>query len=234
MADLGGYEGVRQASLPGLPDLPGWPIRWNGGGLCPTFLHRTKADGGVSSHPAPAVRSCLYPTAGCSPSVFASAPAKLVKRQGRRHPWDGRPGASGSCCGDGDRTTPSPEEGRLENLLFPFCSVRPVVKNFKKRAVSFFSGSQEGEDGSARDPVSTLPSPSPFASGQQGPVRGRDAFSRAPCPALEPGECRTIHSDSTSGRTAFRVGPLCSTFAAPPRVRRWLPCSRLYGLWGPG
>ncbi len=27
MADLGGYEGVRQASLPGLPDLPGWPIR---------------------------------------------------------------------------------------------------------------------------------------------------------------------------------------------------------------
>ncbi len=157
------------------------------------------------------VAVCTLPLAA-APSVFASAPAKLVKRQGRRHPWDGRPGASGSCSsGDGDRTTPSPEEGRLENLLFPFCSVRPVVKNFKKRAVSFFSGSQEGEDGSARDPVSTLPSPSPFASGQQGPVRGRDAFSRAPCPALEPGECRTIHSDSTSGRTAFRVGPLCST-----------------------
>ncbi len=96
-------------------------------------------------------------------------------------------------------------------FCFLFCSVRPVVKTFKKRAVSFSSGSQEGEDGSARDPVSTLPSPSPFASGQQGPVRGRDAFSRAPCPALEPGECRTIHSDSTSGRTAFRVGPLCST-----------------------
>ncbi len=27
MVDLGGYEGVRQASLPGLPDLPGRPIR---------------------------------------------------------------------------------------------------------------------------------------------------------------------------------------------------------------
>ncbi len=62
-----------------------------------------------------------------------------------------------------------PEEGQVENLLFPFCSVpplalRPVVpKTSKKRAVSFFSGSQEGEDGSTRDPVSTLPSPSPFA-----------------------------------------------------------------------
>ncbi len=27
MADLGGYEGVRQALLPGLPDLPSRPIR---------------------------------------------------------------------------------------------------------------------------------------------------------------------------------------------------------------
>ncbi len=70
------------------------------------------------------------------------------------------------------------------------------------------SSAQEGEDGSARDPVSTLPSPSPFASGQQGPVRGRDAFSCAPCPAMEPGECRTPHSDLISGQTA---GPLCST-----------------------
>ncbi len=37
MADLGGYEGVRQAPLPGLPDLPiGRPIRRSGGGLYPT------------------------------------------------------------------------------------------------------------------------------------------------------------------------------------------------------
>ncbi len=28
---------------------------------------------------------------------------------------------------------------------------------------------------------------------------------------MEPGECRTTHSDPTSRRTAFRVGPLCST-----------------------
>ncbi len=52
MADLGGYEGGRQASLPGLPDLPGRSIRQGGGGLCPTVLHRTEADGGISSHPA--------------------------------------------------------------------------------------------------------------------------------------------------------------------------------------
>ncbi len=108
----------------------------------------------------------------------ASAPAKPVKCQGRRRPWDG-----------------------TQNFI---------------RAVSFFSGSQEGEDGSARDPVSTFPSPSLFASGQQGPVRGRDAFSRAPCPAVEPGECCTTHSDPTSRRSAFRVGPLGST-ALPHR-----------------
>ncbi len=109
-----------------------------------------------------------------------------------------------------------PEEGRVENLLFPFILFRHWLSsqwypNLKKRAVSFFSGSQEGEDGSARDPVSTLPSPSPFAYEQQGPVRGRDAFSRTPCSALEPGKCCTAHSGPTSERTAFRVGPLCST-----------------------
>ncbi|XP_016417939.1 uncharacterized protein LOC107747843 [Sinocyclocheilus rhinocerous] len=72
MADLGEYEGGRQASLPGLPDLPGRPIRRSGGGLCPTVLRRTEADGGVSTHPAPAVCCCLHPTAGCSPSVCSS------------------------------------------------------------------------------------------------------------------------------------------------------------------
>ncbi len=49
MADLGGYEGVWQASLPGLPDLPGQPIRRSGGGLCPAVLRRTKADGGCNA-----------------------------------------------------------------------------------------------------------------------------------------------------------------------------------------
>ncbi len=46
-----------------------------GGGLCPTVLRRTAADGGVSTYPAPAVRCCLHPTAGCSPSVCSSPSA---------------------------------------------------------------------------------------------------------------------------------------------------------------
>ncbi len=95
-------------------------------------------------------------------------------------------------------------------FCFLFVLFRHCTQNFNKRAVSFSSGSQEGEDGSVRDFVSTLPSPSLFASGQQGPVRGRDAFSRIPCPTMEPGQCHTTHSDPTSRRTAFRVGPLCS------------------------
>ncbi len=49
----------------------------------------------------------------------ASAPAKPVKCQGRRRPWDGRPGASGSCSsGDGDSTTPSPGGGPGREFLF--------------------------------------------------------------------------------------------------------------------
>ncbi len=47
------------------------------------------------------------------------APAKPVKCQGRRRPWDGRPGASGSCSsGDGDSTTPSPGGGPGGEFLF--------------------------------------------------------------------------------------------------------------------
>ncbi len=105
-----------------------------------------------------------------------------------------------------------PVEVWVENPFFPFWVVPPLASGTQTfRAVSYVSGSQGGEDGSARDTVSTPPSPSSFASGQQGPVRGRDAFSRAPCPAMEPGKCRTAHSDPTSERAAFRVGSLCST-----------------------
>ncbi len=248
MADPGGYEGGRQASLLGLPDLPGRPIRRSGGGLCPAVLRRTEADGGVSTHPAPAVRCCLHPTAGCSPSVCSSprAPSCCLHLRSssattaacttaaawswpqetgaaRLRPCQAReaPGQAASLR----RATRS-----LWILLFRrwwlhhsfprrragwriFCFLfvlPPGTQNFNKRAVSFSSGSQEGEDGSVRDLVSTLPSPSLFASGQQGPVRGRDAFSRIPCPTMEPGQCHTTHSDPTSRRTAFRVGPLCS------------------------
>ncbi len=140
----------------------------------------------------------------------ASAPAKPVKRQGRRRPWDGRPGAPGSCSsGDGDSTTPSPGGGPGGEFLF--CSTTgPRVsgtQNFK-RAVSFSSGSQEGEDGSAQDPISTLPSPSLFASGQQGPVRGEAPLR---CP--------------TAGTSITPLVPLVRSLGAwleLPRPSRWL------------
>ncbi len=102
---------------------------------------------------------------------------------------------------------------------FLFCSTTGSVgkKNSKKIAVSFFSGSQEGEDGSARDTVSTLLSPSPFASGQQGPVWGCDAFSCTPCPAMEPGTCRTTHSDTILGRCCLPSQAPVLHFATLPR-----------------
>ncbi len=145
----------------------------------------------------------------------ASAPARPVKCQGKRRSWDGRTRDTGSCSSGVGESAPSPGGGPGGKSFFPFlgCSATgsPASGTQAFRAVSYVSGSQGGEDGSARDTVSTLPSPSPFASGQQGPVRGRDAFSRAPCPSVEPGKCRTAHSDPTLGRVAFRVGSLCST-----------------------
>ncbi len=138
-----------------------------------------------------------------------------MKCQGKRRSWDGQTRDTGSCSSGVGESAPSPGGGPDGKSFFPFlgCSATgsPASGTQTFRAVSYVSGSQGGEDGSARDTVSTLPSPSPFASGQQGPVRGRDAFSRAPCPSVEPGKCRTAHSDPTSGRVAFRVGSLCST-----------------------
>ncbi len=72
IAALGDELGSGEDDSAGLPDLPGRPIRRSGGGLCPTVLRRTEADRGVSSHPAPAFRCCLHPTAGYSPSVCSS------------------------------------------------------------------------------------------------------------------------------------------------------------------
>ncbi len=138
-----------------------------------------------------------------------------MKCQGKRRSWDGRTRDTGSCSSGVGESAPSPGGGPGGKSFFPFlgcCATgSPASGTQTFRAVSYVSGSQGGEDGSAWDTVSTLPSPSPFASGQQGPVQGRDAFSRAPCPSVEPGKCRTAHSDPTSERTAFRVGPLCST-----------------------
>ncbi len=59
--------------------LPGRPIRRSGGGLCPTVLRRTEADGGVSSHPAPAVRCCLQPHRRLQPLRLLVAEGALLR-----------------------------------------------------------------------------------------------------------------------------------------------------------
>ncbi len=162
VADLGGYEGVRQAPLPGLPDLPGRPIRRSGGGLCPTVLRRTEADGGISSHPAPAVRCCLPPHRRLQPlrllvaegALLLPPPPLQLGHNSSLHygrsvelaagdrcspppplpsPWSARAGGVPE-TGDPEPLDPAlqemvtapllpPEEGRVENLLFHFCSV---------------------------------------------------------------------------------------------------------------
>ncbi len=52
---------------------------------------------------------------------------------------------------------------------------------------------------------------------------------------MEPGECRTTHSDPTSRRTAFRVGPLCSTSLplCGTSVTPLVPLVQSLGAWLP-
>ncbi len=118
----------------------------------PSARRRGRPPAASTSAPArPQQQPALWPQRGAGrrrPAQPASAPAKPVKRQGRRRPWDGRPGAFGSCSsGDGDRTTPSPGggPGGESFVSFLFCSATdPRVsgtQNFNKRAVSFSSGS---------------------------------------------------------------------------------------------
>ncbi len=250
MAEPGRYEGIRQAQLLGLHNLPGRPLRQCCGEPGPVFC-RTEADGGDQTTKSAPVARCfrhLLPAAALCPFVFegalllplhlcssaaqqpsyrpqlgagsreavlfVSTPARPVKRQSKRHPWDGRTRGTGFCSsGDGEYAH-SP--WMMSPLLRCFCcsatgsGSASGTQTFKK-AVSYVSGSQEGTDSSVRDTVSTPPSPFPFVSRQQVPVRGRDASSLTPCPTGKPGKCRTTQSEPTSGRTVFWVESLCST-----------------------
>ncbi len=165
----------------------------------------------------------------------ASAPAKPVKRQGRRRPWDGRPGAPGSCSsGDGDSTTPSPGGGPGGEFLF--CSTTgPRVsgsQNFK-RAVSFSSGSQEGEDGSAQDP--SPHSHPPLSSPVGSRVRSEDAMP-SPAPPAQPwSQASVAPHTQTPLRDAlpFESGPWaplrCPT--ADTSITPLVPLVRSLGAW---
>ncbi len=98
----------------------------------PSARRRGRPPAASTSAPArPQQQPALRPQRGAGrrrPAQPASVPAKPVKRQGRRRPWDGRPGAFGSCSsGDGDRTTPSPGGGPGGESFVSFCSVPFVL-----------------------------------------------------------------------------------------------------------
>ncbi len=233
MADHGRYERDWQASRLRLPDLPGWPIQQSGGGFCTTVPCRTEADGGILTHPAWSGPLLSPLSRRLQPLCILVAEGALLRAGGR--PLQLGPNSSlhkCAACLQPCQALEVPGQAKMGNrefldtalqemvtgpgreyfVFFLFCSAigSPASGNPKKRAVSFSSGSQEGKDGGERRATSRPSSPSPFTSGQKGPVRGCDAFSRAPCPAVEPGKCHSPHSDPTSER-AFLVGSLCST-----------------------
>ncbi len=101
----------------------------------------------------------------------ASAPAKPVKCQGRRRPWDGRPGASGSCSsGDGDSTTPSPGGGPGGEFLF--CSATGPRRPPKFRGNRF---------------TSVLSQDAPVLRAEVAVLLAKDAIQPAPPAEMESG-----------------------------------------------
>ncbi len=99
----------------------------------------------------------------------ASAPAKPVKRQGRQRPWDGRPGASGSCSsGDGDRTTPFPGGGPGGESFVSFCSVPQLAPGMPSPAPPAQPWSQVSI---APHTQATIRDALPFESGPCAPLR---------------------------------------------------------------
>ncbi len=131
----------------------------------PSARRRGRPPAASTSAPArPQQQPALRPQRGAGrrrPAQPASAPAKPVKRQGRRRPWDGRPGAFGSCSsGDGDRTTPSPGggPGGESFVSFLFCSATdPRVSAFRVRSLCSISLPHRGYVSDSPGPACTVP-----------------------------------------------------------------------------
>ncbi len=164
----------------------------------------------------------------------ASAPAKPVKCQGRRRPWDGRPGASGSCSsGDGDSTTPSPGGGPGGEFLF--CSATGPQWYPKLHKSSFlFLRVPRGRGWQCARP--RLHIPIPLSLRQWAAGSGPRTRCLLPRPLPSRGARWVLHHTlrphfETLCLSSRAPGLHC---AAPPRVRLCLPWSRLYGPWGPG
>ncbi len=157
----GWHEGGRQGTVPECPRVPDRPVRRRGGELRPAVLRCAEADWGNPAHPAPACSCCLHPAAGGSASVYSSP-----SRAAGQPPRPSRPppnqaasvGASGPETDDPgmemfalremvNAPLPPPEEGRAENLLFPFLPLasRSVVpKTSAKEQFPLSLGPQRG------------------------------------------------------------------------------------------
>ncbi len=133
-----------------------------------------------------------------------------------------------------------PEEGgwRIFCFLFCFCSATdPRVsgtQNFNKRAVSFSSGSQEGEDGSVRDPRLHTPVP-PLSSPVGSRVRSEGVTPSPASPAQLWSQVSVTPHTQTPLRDAlpFESGP-CAPFRCPTvgtSVTPLVPLVRSLGAW---
>ncbi len=153
---------------------------------------------------------------GCPPAASTSAPARPQQQPSHRP----KRGADGRKAGKPVSTAYK----QAAFLLFPFCSILPlapqpvVLKNSKNSFLFLLVSIGRGWQCTRRS--LNTPSPSPLASGQQCPACERYVFSRAPCQTVEPGKCRTMHSDPTPGRATF-----CPTAGMPE-----VPASVCHGL----
>ncbi len=214
----------------------------------PSARRRGRPPAASTSAPArPQQQPALRPQRGAGrrrPAQPASAPAKPVKRQGRRRPWDGRPGAFGSCSsGDGDCTTPSPGggPGGESFVSFLFCSATdprvspgqfPFPPGPKRARMAVYETSSPHPRPPLSSPVGSRvrsedATPSPASPAQlwsqvsvtphtQTPLRDALPFESGPC---APFRCPTV------GTSVTPLVPLARSLGAwleLPRPSRWL------------
>ncbi len=220
--------------------------------LCLAVLRRTEADGGHWTDSAPAALCCHHPAAGCSlsarssprvpsccPHLCASKAPAAAFTPDAAWSWQRESGATRLCLcqarwsarassisGTGEPETPSsgdseyapsPGGGLGGKSCLPFLG----YPNFQNSFLCLRFPRGQGRQCMRH----SLDTPSSFANGHQGLVRGRNTFSRAPYPAVEPGKCGTVHSDPTSGPCALLSCPKAWMSVAP------LALVRSIGAW---
>ncbi len=158
----GRHEGGRQGTVPECPRVLDRPVRRRGGELRPAVLRCTEADWGNPAHPAPACSCCLHPAEGGPlpppplPRSRRSSlqPSSAVEPAAGQPPRPSRPppNQEASVEASGPETDdpgmemfalremvntplPPPEEGRAENLWFPFLPLASRSQNVLNRAL---------------------------------------------------------------------------------------------------